>query len=347
MTSTAVEPLTLADFDYELPEHLIAQFPADTRDASRLMVLDRADGGVRHRAFPDLIDLLLPGDLLVLNDTKVIPCRLPARKESGGRAEVFLLEERGVNLWRALVRGGVGPGKGVTLGEGIEGVVEADEESGVKLVRFHGTPDIRTALPRIGKTPLPPYIRREPQAGDLERYQTVYAAAEGAVAAPTAGLHFTAGLLGALREKGVETVMATLHVGAGTFQPVRTDDITRHRMHPERFSLSVTAAERVNRAKAEGRRVIAVGTTSVRTLETSAAEDGTVRSGDGLSELFIYPGYAFRVVDGLITNFHLPRSTLLMLVAAFAGREQVLSAYRIAAREGYRFYSYGDAMLIV
>jgi S-adenosylmethionine:tRNA ribosyltransferase-isomerase len=224
-------------------------------------------------------------------------------------------------------------------------VIEVDDD-GVRTILFHGVSDIRSVLAEIGKTPLPPYIRREAGAHDRERYQTVYARREGAVAAPTAGLHFTDGLLAALRAKGIETVTVTLHVGPGTFQPVKSEIITSHRMHPERYAVPPASADRVNRARGEGRRIIAVGTTSVRTLETAAGEDGFVRACEGSSTLFIHPGYRFRVVDGMITNFHLPKSTLLMLVAAFAGTERVLSAYRAAVREQYRFYSYGDAMFI-
>jgi S-adenosylmethionine:tRNA ribosyltransferase-isomerase len=281
-----------------------------------------------------------------MNDTKVFPCRVPARKSGGGKAEIFLLEEQGINVWHALVKGGVDVGKKVSLAQGIEAQVVGDAGEGVKLVRFDGVGDIRTCLPDLARTPLPPYIKREPDARDRERYQTVYASREGAVAAPTAGLHFTEGLLRKLRDHGVETATVTLHVGPGTFQPVRTEAVTEHRMHPERFEVPADTAERVNRGKAEGRRIIAVGTTSVRALETAARTDGTIAAGAGASALFIIPGFRFRIVDGLITNFHLPKSTLLMLVAAFAGRENVLAAYRTAVDRGYRFYSYGDAMLI-
>ena len=346
MTSPVFEQLRLSDFDFNLPEDLIAQTPSEDRERSRLLVLDRRTGAVSHHVFSDIVAHLKPGDVLVLNDTKVFPCRIPAKKTGGGKAEIFLLEEKGINLWHALVRGGIAAGKRAAVADGIEVEVVADAEEGIKLVRFLGVPDIRARLDELGRTPLPPYIKREPIARDLERYQTVYARREGAVAAPTAGLHFTPALLQKLQGRGVETTMITLHVGPGTFQPVRAMNITEHRMHPERFTIPVETAERINRARCEGRRIIAVGTTSVRTLETSAQADGIVGAGEGTSKLFIYPGYRYLVVDGMITNFHLPKSTLLMLVAAFAGRENVLAAYRTAVERGYRFYSYGDAMLI-
>lgn len=347
MTTQVSADLRLADFDYYLPESLVAQEPAPERDHSRLMVIDRGTGGIEHRVFSDIDNYLVPGDLLVLNDTRVFPCRLPARKPGGGKAEVFLLAEREPNLWDALIRGGVRTGKRLIIAPGIETEVVSEETDGIKIVRFHGAGNIREILPRIGKIPLPPYIKRDPSGRDRDRYQTVYAAREGAVAAPTAGLHFTEGLLARLRTLGVELVTVTLHVGPGTFQPVRADVIAEHRMHPERYEISSASAGSINRARSEGRRVIAAGTTSVRTIETAASEDGTVVPGKGSSTLFIYPGYRFKVTDGLITNFHLPKSTLLMLVSAFAGRENVLSAYRTAVSEKYRFYSYGDAMFIL
>jgi S-adenosylmethionine:tRNA ribosyltransferase-isomerase len=346
MTSPVAENLTLSDFEFDLPESLIAQEPSLRRDCSRLMAVNRASGGIAHRIFSDLEQYLVPGDLLVLNDTKVFPCRLLAKKKGGGRAEIFLLSERGVNLWEALVKGGVREGKRLSLTAGIEAEITREGVDNVRTVHFHGIKDIRTVLPEIGKTPLPPYIKREADKSDVERYQTVYAAHEGAVAAPTAGLHFTRGLLRQLKTIGIQFAMVTLHVGPGTFQPVRVETITDHRMLPERYSISKDVAERINHAKAEGRRVIAVGTTSVRTIETSAAGGTRVAPGEASSELFIYPGYQFTVTDGIITNFHLPKSTLLMLVSAFAGRERTLSAYRTAVAEKYRFYSYGDAMII-
>jgi S-adenosylmethionine:tRNA ribosyltransferase-isomerase len=347
MTLPVAEQLKLSDFDYELPEALIAQEPCPVRDQSRLMVLNRTTNTTEHRVFSEIENYLVPGDLLILNNTKVFPCRLSAKKQGGGKAEIFLLAEKGPNLWQALVKGGSGKGKKLIVDPGIEAVVVSDEGDGTKVIRFRGVNDIRGVLSQIGRTPLPPYVRREPSKEDQERYQTVYALHEGAVAAPTAGLHFTDELLGRLKNKGVTFATVTLHVGPGTFQPVRVDLIAEHRMLSEQYELSSEAAEAVNLAKTEGRRVVAVGTTSVRTLETAALGDGTVNPGAGSSELFIYPGYRFKITDGIITNFHLPKSTLLMLVSAFAGRERVHSAYKTAVAETYRFYSYGDAMLIL
>jgi S-adenosylmethionine:tRNA ribosyltransferase-isomerase len=347
MSVPLAEQLRLSDFDFDLPEALIAQEPAPERDRSRLMVLDRRTGGIEHRVFAEIGDNFVPGDLLVLNDTKVFPCRLPARKPGGGKAEIFLLSEEGPNLWHALVKGGAGAGKRLFLASGAEAEIIHEHADGTRTVRFHNVRDVREVLQDIGRVPLPPYIRRDPSERDRERYQTVYAAQEGAVAAPTAGLHFTRELLGKLAGAGVESVTVTLHVGPGTFQPVRSEMIIGHRMLPERYTVSELAASSIGRARAEHRRVIAVGTTSVRAIETAAHDTGVVVPGEGNSELFIYPGYRFAVIDGLITNFHLPKSTLLMLVSAVAGREQMLSAYRTAVAEKYRFYSYGDAMLIV
>jgi S-adenosylmethionine:tRNA ribosyltransferase-isomerase len=347
MPYQAVDQLRLSAFDYDLPQSLIAQEPRPERDRSRLLVLSRRTGTVGHGVFSDLPEHLRDGDVLVLNNTRVFPCRLIAQKAGGGKAEIFLIEEVGLNLWSALVRGNLAAGKKATVAQGIDAEVTGKEEGGVTTVRFHGVPDIRSRLDDVGRTPLPPYIKRQPDANDRDRYQTVYAAREGAVAAPTAGLHFSERLLGSLQERGVEVVMVTLHVGPGTFQPVRTGNITDHRLLPERYEITSAAAMAINRAKAEGRRIIAVGSTCVRSLETVAQNDGTIRPGAGSSRLFIYPGYSFRVVDGLITNFHLPRSTLLMLVTAFGGYEQVMAAYRTAVQQRYRFYSYGDAMCIL
>ncbi len=346
MTAPVAEHLRLADFDYDLPVAQIAQEPSLKRDGSRLMTLDRRSALIGHRTFTDIEHYLAPGDLLVLNDTKVLPCRLAATGPGGGKAELFLLAEQERNLWTALVKGGGRPGKRLTLPSGAVAEIIREEADGARAVRFHNIADIRDALGTIGQIPLPPYINRAPTESDRERYQTVYAAREGAVAAPTAGLHFSSDLLGRLRQRGVEFVTLTLHVGPGTFQPVRVDRIIDHRMPQERFVIAKEAAEAINRAKSQGRRVIAVGTTSVRTLET-ANRGGMVMPGEGMSDLFIYPGYKFNVTEGMITNFHLPKSTLLMLVSAFAGREAVLAAYRTAVTEGYRFYSYGDAMLIL
>lgn len=341
------EQLRLSDFDFDLPEALIAQEPCSERDGSRLLALNRSTGELQHARFSDIVRFLMPGDLLVLNNTKVYPCRLLAKKAGGGKAELFLLAERGPNRWDALIKGVSGIGKRLILDAGIEAEIIAQHSDTTWTVLFHGIADIRAMLPSIGKVPLPPYIKREPTKTDCERYQTVYAAAEGAVAAPTAGLHFTPELLKTLTGQGVELATVTLHVGPGTFQPVRVEKIVEHKMLPELYFISDEAATRINQARAEGRRVIAVGTTSVRTLETAAARTGQVVPGAGSSELFIYPGYRFLVTDGLITNFHLPKSTLFMLVAAFAGREHILTAYRTAVAEEYRFYSYGDAMVIL
>jgi S-adenosylmethionine:tRNA ribosyltransferase-isomerase len=346
MTLTVTERLKLSDFDYHLPKALIAQEPCPVRDQSRLMVLDRKTGSTRHRTFCDIDEQLIPGDLVVLNDTKVFPCRLMAKKNSGGNAEIFLLRERGRNQWDALVKGGGIVGKKLKVAAGIEAeIIEAGEDS-LRTIRFHGGNDIKEMLPEIAKTPLPPYIKREATAADRERYQTVYASHEGAVAAPTAGLHFTPELFQKLSSKGIEFATITLHVGPGTFQPVKVEYIADHQMRPEHYYISNEAATSINSAHAEGRRVIAVGTTSLRAIETATASTGAITSGRGSSTLFIYPGYHFKAASGIITNFHLPKSTLLMLVSAFAGRENILSAYRIAVAEQYRFYSYGDAMLI-
>jgi len=347
MTSPVAEQLRLADFDYDLPDALIAQEPRSIRDRSRLMVLNRSTGGIEHRIFSDLETYLVPGDLLVLNDTKVFPCRLLAQKTGGGKAEIFLLSEKAPNLWDALVKGGAGLGKRLSIPGGGVAEIIAEGRDSVRTVRFYGVNNIKELLPEIGKTPLPPYIKRDASAVDRDRYQTVYASQEGAVAAPTAGLHFTRELLQRLIAAGVTLATVTLHVGPGTFQPVKVEQITDHRMLPERYSISAETATAVNRARAAGRRVIAVGTTSVRTLETAASGAGIITPGEGSSELFIYPGYRFTIVNGMITNFHLPKSTLLMLVSAFVGRENILAAYRTAVAEQYRFYSYGDAMLIL
>jgi len=347
MTLSAADQLKLSDFDFDLPEALIAQEPAAQRDQSRLLALRRSVDGMEHRIFSDIEHYLMPGDLLIVNDTKVFPCRLSAQKPGGGKAEIFLLSEKSPNLWDALVKGGAAAGKRLSIAANISAEVTGEGPDGIRTIRFHGIDDIRQVLADLAKTPLPPYIKREPSDVDRDRYQTVYAAKEGAVAAPTAGLHFTPELLGKIKAKGVQVAAVTLHVGPGTFQPVRVDVITRHRMLGEHYTITAPVAGTINNARAEGRRVIAVGTTSVRTIETAAREDGTVIAGTGSSELFIYPGYRFKVIDGIITNFHLPKSTLLMLVSAFAGRERILSAYRTAVEEKYRFYSYGDAMAIL
>ena len=344
-----------SDFDYHLPQELIAQTPAEPRDSSRLMVVDRRGGGVlAHGVFRNLPDYLRAGDLLVFNDSRVFPARLRGRSAaSGGKVEILLLSPApggGGNggEWRALAKPGRRMRAGAEFAIGgdagadpVRGVVLAQEESGARIVRFEDDSRLR----ELGTAPLPPYIRRRP--ADPERYQTVYAKTEGSVAAPTAGLHFTRSLMDALGDMGVEIAFVTLHVGWDSFNPVRSDDPTEHRMHSEYWEISESAAETVSAAKADGRRVISVGTTAARLLENAADCGGSVAAGSGWVDLFITPGYRFRVMDGLITNFHLPKSTLLMLVSAFAGRENILAAYRIAAEKRYRFYSFGDAMLIL
>lgn len=350
---------SISDYDYNLPAELIAQNPARQRDHSRLLVLGRGTGAVSHRIFADLPDLLNAGDLLVVNNTAVIPGRLQGRKASGGRVEVLVLDyaggiaNNGSFTVQCLVKASKPPGAGSHLFFGSEArATVLGGSAGLYDLRFEmpsgcGFDDF---LQRFGSVPLPPYIQRENgerSDADRSRYQTVYAQSRGAVAAPTAGLHFTPSLLEALKSKEVDVVSITLHVGYGTFVPVRVDDIRQHEMHAERFVVSEASAREINRAVEKGRRIIAVGTTCVRTLEFFTDRRGFLKSGQGDCDLYIYPGYRFRMVGGMITNFHLPRSTLLMLVAAFAGRENVLAAYRKAIRRRYRFYSYGDAMLIV
>ncbi len=338
--------MRLSDFDYSLPEECIAQRPAEPRDSSRLLVLNRATGRIQHHIFHQLPRLLSAGDLLVLNETKVIPARLRARKlPGGGAAELLLLEREGPRTWRAMVGGkGLKPGRRLILGSGPQLEIVEDLGGPRRLVRFDQS--ISGELDRLGETPLPPYIH-EPVRSP-EEYQTVYARHPGSAAAPTAGLHFTRGTLDELEASGMRLEWITLHIGLDTFLPVSEPDPRRHPIHSEWCHVPQAVVEAVEETKASGRRVIAVGTTSVRALETASRES----PGPGLSpfngrtDLFILPGYEFRVVDAMLTNFHLPRSTLLMMVAAFAGREQILAAYEIARREGYRFYSFGDAMLI-
>jgi S-adenosylmethionine:tRNA ribosyltransferase-isomerase len=340
----------LSDYDYPLPHALIAQHPMEQRDRSRLFCLKRRRGDWRHRSFSDIVSLLDPGDLLVVNDTKVINGRLLGRKESGGKVEVLILDyARGSfkNTFECMVRASKRPKPASRLlfGQGLEARVEAVHNTTCAL-SFGGDISLDQAMDTIGHVPLPPYIQRQDQTGDRATYQTVYAAQRGAIAAPTAGLHFTRELLEQLQHNGIRIAYLTLHVGYGTFAPVRVTDIRAHRMHSEWFSLGADAAGAINGAKAKGRRVVAVGTTSVRTLEFCAAENGDLDSKSGMCDLFIYPGYEFKVVDAMITNFHLPQSTLMMLVSAFAGRENILNAYNEAVRQKYRFFSYGDAMLI-
>jgi S-adenosylmethionine:tRNA ribosyltransferase-isomerase len=343
--------MRLSDFDYELPERLIAQEPALPRDASRLLVVPRGGGPFRHLRFSALPDLIEPGDLLVLNDTRVIPARLVGTKESGGRCELLLLEPLdgpGGALWRAMGQSSKPLRRGSRLAfGGLSAAVEEAEGEGFFAVRFDRAGErLAKALEQEGQVPLPPYIRRAPTEADRERYQTVVAREPGSAAAPTAGLHFTDGLLARLAERGVARTAVTLHVGPGTFLPVRTEDVEKHRMHAERYRVPEEAAAAFAACRTRGGRVVAVGTTSVRTLE-SAFAGGRLRPGWGRTDLFIRPGHSFRAVDALISNFHLPRSTLLMLVCAFGGRERILEAYREAAGLGYRFFSYGDAMMVI
>jgi S-adenosylmethionine:tRNA ribosyltransferase-isomerase len=338
--------MRVADFDFELPAELIAQ-RALPRGASRLLVVD-AEGPARHRSVADLPELLRPGDLLVVNDTRVMPARLFARRPpGGGRVELLLVERLGPVEWDCLVKPGrrARPGTELELEPGLVARVVAKRDDGRHRVRF--SQPIEPHLERLGHVPLPPYIARPDDDADRERYQTLFAARPGAIAAPTAGLHFSAELLAGLDARGVERVAVTLHVGIGTFKPVTAELVHEHVMEREGYEISPAAADAVARARRAGRRVVAVGTTVVRTLESAAlAGDGEVRAGAGATELFVTPGFRFQVVDALLTNFHLPRSTLLMLVSAFAGRERVLAAYREAIAAGYRFYSYGDAMLL-
>ena len=349
--------MDLADFDYDLPPALIAQEPVARRDAARLLRLGREDGAISHHRFADLRTLLPDDCVLVLNDTRVIPARLRGRKSTGGKVELLLVRRvsDAAQTWRVICKGAGNQQAGdrVTLAGDLRAEWVVAPADGEGVVRFFSAPgsdeDVARLLERFGEAPLPPYIKRPPGPGtaDRARYQTVYARAPGAVAAPTAGLHFTPELLAALERDGVTLCLVTLHVGPGTFQPVRTDRVEAHRMAAEAYDIGPAAAQTVNAAKARGRKVIAVGTTTTRALEAAARHDGRVRPGTDETDLFLYPGSRFRIVDGLLTNFHLPRSTLLLLVAALAGREHVLHAYAEAVRRGYRFYSYGDAMLIV
>jgi S-adenosylmethionine:tRNA ribosyltransferase-isomerase len=339
----------IASYDFALPPEQIAQEPLPERDTSRLLQFDRRTGAVAHHRFRELPALLRPGDLLVLNRSRVFPARLLGRRPGGGSAEILLVRRRSAALWDALVRPGrrLRSGATVELAPGFAARIEAEAAGPTRLVRLLcDAGDSDAAVERHGHVPLPPYIRRADAPADRERYQTVFASESGSVAAPTAGLHFTDDLLAQLAARGVETTSLVLHVGPGTFRPVEVEDVREHRVDPERFTIPEQAAAAFNRARAAGRRVIAVGTTATRTLESAVAADGTLTAGDGETALVIVPGHRFRAISALITNFHLPRSSLLLLVSAFAGREAVLAAYAEAVRTGYRFYSYGDAMLI-
>jgi S-adenosylmethionine:tRNA ribosyltransferase-isomerase len=338
-----------SDFFFDLPKELIAQTPIEPRNASRLLVLDRATGGIRHRMFAELAQFLCPGDLLVLNDSRVLPARLHGTcADIGGRMEFLLLEQKGADLWEVLVRPGkrARPGARFVFGGGrLCAEVQSLLPSGSRLVRFEAEGEFFQVLSEAGEMPLPPYITHKLR--DPERYQTVYSRDPGSAAAPTAGLHFTGNMLDALRQTGVETAFVTLHVGLGTFRPVRVQNIDQHKMHAEHFLLPQETADAVNRARQRGSRVIAVGTTSCRVLEAVGEKGLPLQAFSGSTDIFLYPGRPFRVVDGLLTNFHLPESTLIMLVSAFAGLEPVLSAYREAVEQRYRFFSFGDAMLII
>lgn len=340
--------MDVKDFYYDLPQELIAQDPLRDRSASRLMVLDKNTGEIQHKIFKNITEYLKPGDCLVINNTKVIPARLYGVKEgTEAKVEILLLKRMENDLWETLVKPGkkCRPGARLSFGEGIlTGEVIDIVEEGNRLIRFEYEGIFEEILDRLGQMPLPPYITH--QLEDKTRYQTVYAKHDGSAAAPTAGLHFTAELLDAVRGMGVEIAEVTLHVGLGTFRPVKETDVLKHHMHSEFYRITQSEADKINRAKREGHRVIAVGTTSTRTLEAAADENGFLREMSGWTEIFIYPGYRFKVVDCLITNFHLPESTLVMLVSALAGREHVLNAYKEAVKERYRFFSFGDAMLL-
>jgi len=336
------------DFYYDLPEELIAQTPLEKRDTSRLMVLNRETGAVTHKHFYDILDYLNPGDCLVMNDSRVLPARLLGRRPTGGAVEVLLLRDLGDKCWECLCKPGrkMQVGNEVIFGNGeLTATVKAVQEDGNRVVEFRYEGIFLEVLERLGKMPLPPYIKAE--LADQERYQTVYSREVGSAAAPTAGLHWTKELLEKARKKGVKTAFVTLHVGLGTFRPVKAENILEHHMHSELCMMSAETAAILNETKANGGRVICVGTTSCRTLESLAKADGTFEAGSKWTEIFIYPGYTFKAMDGLITNFHLPESTLVMLVSAFAGRDHVLAAYEEAVEQKYRFFSFGDAMTIL
>lgn len=345
--------MKLSDFDYDLPKELIAQHPAAKRSYSRMMVIDRSSGSIEHRRFSHIPAYLKRGDTVVLNNSRVMPARVICKRPTGGKAEIFLLKKAGRGLYEALLRPSskLFPGRKLVCDEGRITAEIVEKRDVGRLVKFTGRGNIEKRLKEIGRVPLPPYIKRDPEPEDRKRYQTVYAAKDGSTAAPTAGLHFTKDALSGIRKKRVNLSYITLHISYGTFAPVKADEIEDHRMHKEDYELSGRAQDRVARTKREGGRVIAVGTSATRTLEDNAdvllGQGGRRRDIRGSSGLFIYPGYEFRIVDALLTNFHLPGSTLLMLVSAFAGRKFILDAYKEAVKERYRFYSYGDCMLIL
>ena len=341
--------MNVKDFNFDLPQELIAQDPLEDRSSSRLLVLDKKTGKTQHRIFKDIVEYLRPGDCLVINDTKVIPARLfGVKKDTGAKIEVLLLKRRENDIWETLVKPGkkAKPGTVIDFGDGIlTGTVIETVDDGNRLIQFSYEGIFEEILDRLGQMPLPPYITH--QLKDKNRYQTVYAKNEGSAAAPTAGLHFTKELLEKVKEKGVNIAHVTLHVGLGTFRPVKVDDVESHHMHSEFYVVEEAEAKKVNDTKAAGGRVICVGTTSCRTVESASTEDGILQAKTGWTDIFIYPGYKFKILDALITNFHLPESTLVMLVSALAGRENILAAYNEAIREKYRFFSFGDAMLIM
>ena len=339
--------MQVREFNYNLPEELIAQIPLKKRDKSRLMVLDKKERTIKHKVFKDIVEYLKPGDVLVRNNTKVIPARIYGKKDTGANVEFLLLNRIEEDIWESIVR----PGNKLHIGTKVifeKGLLEAEildvMQGGTRKVKFYYKGIFNEILDKIGLMPLPPYIHKELQ--ERERYQTVYAEYEGSAAAPTAGLHFTENLLEEVSKKGIEIANVTLHVGIGTFRPVKVEKIEEHEMHSEHYYIKRDDSEKINRAKKEGRRVIAVGTTSCRVLESIADENGLVNPEEGDTKIFIYPGYKFKCIDGLITNFHLPESTLIMLVSAFAGRDYIMKAYEEAVKEKYRFFSFGDAMFI-
>lgn len=338
--------MNLSDFDYELPEERIAQFPCEPRDHSRLLKVNMDTGELVHQHFYDLLDDVEAGDLLVFNDTRVIPARLIGAKPTGGKVEVFLLTRLDADRWEVLVKPGKKAriGQEIIFGDELRCTVEDNTDFGGRIVRFDYEGVFEEVLDRLGETPLPPYIKEK--LADKERYQTVYARENGSAAAPTAGLHFTKEMLAKLEAKGVDLAFVTLHVGLGTFRPVNVENILEHVMHKEYYSVSAETAEAIRRTREAGGRVIAVGTTAVRTLESAADEDGTITPKTGWTQIFIYPGYRFKVVDALVTNFHLPKSTLLMLVSALSSRQLMLKAYKVAVDAKYRFFSFGDAMFL-
>lgn len=346
--------MLISDFDYELPQELIAQYPQQKRDEARLLTIDRATGQISHRKFFDILDYLNPGDCLVMNDSKVIPARLHGiKKGTGAKVEVLLIKRKENDVWESMVKPGkkLKPGTTIVFSDEPDRIFEADvldySEDGTRLLKFRCDGEFHDRLEELGNIPLPPYIDRAAEELDKKMYQTVYCREEGSVASPTAGLHFTEELIEKVRAAGVNTAYLTLHVGIGTFRPVKTESVEEHHMHFEEYHISEEAAELINRTKAEGGRIISVGTTSTRTMESAVNEDGILVSGSGSTDIFIYPGYEFKIVDSLITNFHLPKSTLLMLISALYEREKILDIYKEAVKLKYHFFSYGDAMFII